>query len=130
MGPRYKLREVHAAAAKRMVRFTVARRSVDAVLLLYEKIGRTKTVHEAEDFILDGIQLLTNRHFYKSVVQWGDAECVADVYGLLHDELPWYAKFRLNERAILEEISFHPPDRAFNTVGGILIPKGKINYEE
>ncbi len=130
MGPRYKLREVHDAIAKRRVRFTVARRSVDTVMLVYEKIARVKTVQEAEDFILDGILRLTARNFQKSVIQWGDPTCVADVYGLLHDELPWYVKFRLDEKGILEEISFHPPDRAFKTVGGMVIPKGRINYEE
>lgn len=128
--PRYSLQEVHQAIEKGRVKFTAPHRSVNIVVLVYEAVGNMKSEKEAEEFIIEGMRHLSERHFCKSIVQWSDPACLADVYGLIYDKLPWYVKFRLNEEGVLEEISFHPPERNLRTVGGLMIPKGQIKYEE
>jgi|GEM_PF-6603641 len=86
-------------------------------------------IEQAEQFALEGIFQLTEKHFYKRVLQWTD--CIADVYGLMFHDKPWFIKFRIDkEKDLLEEISFHPPDESFVTVGGFTIPAGKKKNEE
>jgi len=70
---------------------------------------------------LQGISQLTEKHFYKRVIQWSDY--IADIYWIVFRDMPWFIKFRIDEEEdVLEEISFHPPDEAFVTVGGLKIP--------
>lgn len=84
-----------------------------------------ENVAEAEAFILKGILELKEENFYKRVIQWGDSKCIADVYGIVFDGKPWFVKFRIDsEEDLLEEISFHPPEETFVTVGGIQISAG------
>lgn len=124
--PRHSLKDVRDAIKKRKVLFTAESRSVLPVQQTYERLGKPKDGVEAQWFILDGIKKLTERHFFRSSIQWDDPTLIADIFGLIYDGLPWYIKFMLTEECILEEISFHPPERKFKTVGGILIPKGEV----
>jgi hypothetical protein len=66
--------------------------------------------------------LLEEKNFYKSQIQWETV--VVDIYGLNYDEKPWFIKFFI-EDGILLEISFHPPQTEFTTLGGIKINKGE-----
>lgn len=100
-------------------------RSIDQVIESYGKAKTQESILEAEDFILNGIQKLTEQNFYKRVIQWDDLSCIADVYGIILDGKPWFVKFRIDfEEDLLEEISFHSPEAEFTTVGGIKIPVG------
>ena len=78
-------------------------------------------------FVLAGIKELTDRHFVKTVLQWGKP---ADVYGLIYDGKPWYVKFTLEDDGTLQEISFHPPELEMITIGGIKVPAGELSYEK
>ncbi len=98
--------------------FSAPSRSINEVIRVYSNADAPKSLAEAAEFICDGILLLTEKHFVVRVLQWG---VVADVYGLIYDERPWYVKF-VFEDDLLEEISFHPPERELKTVGGYLIP--------
>lgn len=62
-------------------------------------------------------------HFVGRVSQWSGS-VVADVYGAIFDERPWYIKFVLGEDGVVEQISFHPPEHDMVTVSGLKIPKG------
>lgn len=56
---------------------------------------------------------------------WDDPSYVADEYGIIFDNAPWYVKFVLVEAELcLHSISFHPPEREMKTVGGFVIPRG------
>jgi hypothetical protein len=67
---------------------------------------------------LQGILVLKPEDFVERILQWGSV--VADVYGLVFDARPWYVKF-IFEEGVLEEISFHPPEKPLKTVVGKLI---------
>lgn len=130
---RHDLQQVFKAIKARKVWFSAYSRSVWAVIKVYEHRGspnKKENQAQAEDFILQGICALTEDNFVESVLQWGDSKCVADVYGLIFDGLPWYIKFRIDEEGDLDEISFHPPQRALKTVGGIVIPQGEMENEK
>ena len=79
-----------------------------------------------EALILRGIKALTDAHFVQRVIQWDDPKCVADVYGITFEGCPWYVKFLIDEEGILEQISFHPPEKDLMTVGGFKVPKGEF----
>ena len=111
------------------VAFTARSRSTKVIIKLYKETGQIKSEGDAERFIVRAIKELTPAHFFQSVLQWGDPKCVADVYGLIFDSRPWYVKFLIDE-GVLEQISFHPPEKKFTTTGGIVIPKGDTDYED
>jgi hypothetical protein len=98
--------------------FSAPSRSLNEVVRVYSGTDTPKSLAEAADFICAGILELTPRHFVERVLQW---EVVADVYGIIYDHRPWYVKFVLDD-GVLEEISFHPPEKALKTVGGLQIP--------
>jgi hypothetical protein len=124
---RYALPEVFRLLDSRKFWFSARSRSTTAVVHVYSGTGKIKSREEAEAFICQGIRELTESHFCESVIQWGDSKCVADVYGLIFDDRPWYVKFLIDEEEGLEEISFHPPEKEMRTVGGMVIPKGSLN---
>lgn len=127
MKARYPLESIFALINTRdreRIWFSAPSRSIFAVLQVYGKTNNSKTPEEGREFILAGLKALTEKNFVESVTQWGDPKCVADVYGLIYDSRPWYVKFRINEDNILEEISFHPPEKAMITIGKIKVPKG------
>ena len=123
--PKYSLKSVGTAIRARRVLFTAESRSIIPVQQVFERLGKPKDQLQTQWFILDGIKQLTERHYYQSAIQWDNPELIADVYGLIYEKLPWYVKFMLTKDDVLEEISFHPPDRKFKTIGGIWIPKGE-----
>jgi len=98
-------------------------RSVDAVIWAFRGSSNPKSVSEAVKFILDGIKALDDGAFVQSAVQWGDPKCIADIYGLIFEGKPWFVKFLIDENGILEEISFHPPEKDLKTVSGRKIQK-------
>ncbi len=126
--PLHDLQRVFELIKEQKVWFSAKSRSVYAVQKAYELTKQSKSLAEAEEFILKAIQALTKEHFCKRVIQWNDSNCVADVYGLIFDEKPWYVKFMIgaddDDGEYLDEISFHPPEKEFETVGGIKIPEG------
>lgn len=95
---------------------------------MYANTGNPKTDSEAERFVLDGIFTLSDQNLYQCGMQWG---VVVDIYGLIYDGRPWYVKFAIADEEEnnvtepwLQEISFHPPNKEFETLGGIKIPAG------
>lgn len=103
--------------------FSAPSRSIDKVIKVYMKTNTPKTIQEAQNFIMSGIKSLTPNDFVQSQLQWDDPKCVADVYGLIYDNKPWYVKF-LIEQGDLEQISFHPPEKEMKTVTGKIISQG------
>lgn len=128
---KYPLTEVFEKVRQGKYWFSAVSRSIDQVIKAYGKEESQETIEEAEQFILDGITKLTEKNFYKRVIQWDDLSCIADVYGMILDNRPWFIKFRIDlDEDLLEEISFHPPEEEFTTVGGIKIPAGGKKYEK
>ncbi len=82
---------------------------------VYAGTDAPKSYEEAMQFILSGIQVLSPSDFVERVLQWGAT--VADVYGLIFDSRTWYVKF-IFENGVLEQISFHPPEKPMKTVKG------------
>lgn len=103
--------------------FSAVSRSINPVIQVYAVTDKPKSLTEAQKFILDGIKTLTPDNFVQRTLQWNDPKCVADVYGLIYDLRPWYVKFLIEDN-VLEEISFHPPEKEITTVSGLVIPKG------
>ena len=103
--------------------FSAPSRSLATVIKAYGRSEKTKSYEEAGQFIIQGILALTKDDFVQRTLQWGGPE-IADIYGLIFDERPWYVKFVLSE-GLLEEISFHPPNEILKTVSGKIIPKEK-----
>jgi hypothetical protein len=129
--PKYSLEEVYEKIRQKKYWFSAMSRSIDQVIKAYGKVKNQEVIEEAEGFILDGILKLNEQNFYKRVIQWDDLSCIADVYGIILDGKPWFVKFRIDfEENLLEEISFHPPEAEFTTVGGIRIPAGGQSYEK
>lgn len=123
---KYPLEDVFQKIKERQYWFSAPSRSIDPIIEVFESTDRKMGIEQAESFALEGIMQLTDKHFYKRVLQWTD--CVADVYGLIFCDKPWFIKFRIDEEEdVLEEISFHPPDEAFVTAGSIHIPAGDKN---
>ena len=123
---RYPLEQVFELIDQQKYWFSARSRSLFPVVRTLETQGQKITPEEAGLFILRGIKKLEAHHFVESIIQWNDPKCVADVYGLIFEDLSWYVKFRIDhEDGILEEISFHPPERDLVTVEGIKIPKGE-----
>ena len=121
-GPKYPLAEVWRRIDEGRYWFPASSRSVNCVMKLYAKLNRPMTTEAAEAFILAGIKTLTLEDFYQRVLQW---DCVADIYGVVYDNNPWFIKFMIDpEEDELQEISFHTPKEDFKTVGGIHICKG------
>lgn len=105
--------------------FSAPSRSLKPVLKIYQsEASGPKDPEEAKRFILRGIRSLKEENFVRTVIMWGDANCLGDEYGLISDNRGWYAKFRIDEDGELDEISFHPPERELKTVGGLVIPAG------
>lgn len=126
---KYPLQEVFRKIQKKQYWFSAPSRSIDCIIEVFECTDTKMGIEQAEAFALQGISQLTEKHFYKRVIQWSD--CIADVYGLVFHNKPWFIKFRIDEEEdVLEEISFHPPDEAFVTVGGLKIPAGDQKYEK
>lgn len=121
---RYPLVDVTVCMDEMRYWFSAPSRSINEVIRIYEKLGRPKNESEARDFVLQEIRRLQPGNFVQSVVQWGDSQCVADVYGALIEGQPWYIKFRIDEEGWLEQISFHPPAHALMTQSGSVIPAG------
>jgi hypothetical protein len=126
---KYPLPEVFKRIKEKKYWFSAPSRSTDCIIEVFECTDRKMGIEQAETFALEGIFQLTDKHFYKRVLQWSN--CVADVYGLVFQNKPWFIKFRIDdEDDVLEEISFHPPDEAFVTIGGFKIPAGEKKYEK
>lgn len=125
---RYSLPEVFAiidTADLDRVWFSAPPRSLKAVLMIYQsEVSGPKDPGEAKRFILQGIRILKEVNFVRTVVMWNDPSCLADEYGLIYEKRGWYAKFRIDEDGDLDEISFHPPERELKTVGGLIIQAG------
>lgn len=106
--------------------FSAPSRSVSKVIEVYAASGKPMTNTEAEAFIIQGVLALKEENFFQSGTQW---EMVVDIYGLIHHGLPWYVKLGVQDEETedgtkepwLQEISFHQPEKAFKTVGGIEI---------
>lgn len=94
--------------------FSATSRSIVKVIETYSGTESLKSYEEAVQFILDGLQFLRPDDFVQRVSQWG---AVADVYGLRFDQRSWYVKF-IFENGVLEQISFHPPEKSLTTVSG------------
>src|SRR4051794_13341393 len=103
---RYALKDVFRLINEGKYWFSARPRSSVAVIRAFASSGKINGEKEAESFILRAILFLTEAHFCQSVLQWNDPKCVADVYGLIYDDRPWYVKFRIEDDE-LEEISFH-----------------------
>jgi len=104
--------------------FSAPSRSVNEVIKAYAGSTTPKNYEDAVKFILGGIKTLDDGAFVERVVQWGDPKCIADVYGLIYDGKPWYVKFRIEDDGVLDEISFHPPEKELKTISGKIISKG------
>lgn len=113
----YNLAEVFRLIDADKVVFTAPSRSLRQVMAVY---SGTKSEKEAREFIYEGIKCLTDNHFCGSQMQWVDL--VVDKYGLMFDGRPWFIKFAIVDGE-LEEISFHPPEKEFKTLSGLVIPK-------
>lgn len=126
--PKYDLNEVQSICRNgslEKIWFSAPSRSLMTVVSVYSKTEKPKTFEEATTFIIQGLLALTKDDFVQRTLQWTGAE-VADVYGIIFDDLPWYVKFMLSD-GVLEEISFHPPKEALKTVSGKIIPKEVIS---
>ena len=125
---RYPLQSVFAiidAGDLSRVWFSAPSRSLSSVLKVYQgEASGPKDPEEAKRFILKGLRSLKEENFVRTVIMWGDPNCLGDEYGLVFDKRGWYAKFRIDEDGDLDEISFHPPERELKTVGGLIIPAG------
>jgi len=121
---KYPLSEVFELIMQNKYWFSAPSRSSREVQRVYATLLKPKTDDEAEQFVLEGIQSLKPENFYKRQTQWG---LVVDVYGLIFDNKPWFVKFAIeldekedgSMKKILQQISFHPPERKLVTVGGI-----------
>jgi hypothetical protein len=125
---KYELKEVFRLIGESKYWFSAPSRSVNEVIKVYSGSGSPKSNSEAEKFITDGVLTLTDGNFYQSATQWG---MVVDIYGLIYDGKPWYVKFAIADEEeggvtepLLQEISFHPPEKEFVTSGGIKISSG------
>lgn len=127
---RHSLIEVAKAIDEKRYWFSAPSRSLSEVIRIFEKLGNPKSETEAIDFILQGIKSLKADDFVQSVLQWNDPKCVADVYGAVIAGQPWFIKFRIDEDGLLEEISFHPPNKSMTTVSGTVIPEGDWQDEK
>ncbi len=107
----------HLQHGKDTVWFSATSRSIKQVSAIYPQLSQQETIH----FILDAILTLTDEGFCTSNLQWTDSQLIADVYGVIYDNKPWFVKF-LIENDCLEEISFHPPEKPLKTSGGKIIP--------
>jgi hypothetical protein len=119
--PKYDLSTVQLLVHRNVpdtIWFSAPSRSVDEVVRVYRTSATPKNPTEAAAFILQGLLALTGGNFVERLMQWGT---VADVYGLVFDGRPWYVKF-VFEDGVLEEISFHPPQRPMTTITGLVIP--------
>ena len=124
---KYPLDEVFKLIRASKYWFSTPSRSVNEVVKVYATTKTPKSNVEAEKYILDGLFALKDANFFKSSRQW---DMTVDIYGLILDTHPWFVKFAIadeeNDAGVsepwLQEISFHPPDQAFKTVGGISIP--------
>ena len=115
--PKYDLnaiRQLCSTGNRELIWFSATSRSTSQVIAVYAATDSPKGYKEAVEFILKGLQALTTEDFVESVLQWNT---VADVYGLVFDNRPWYVKF-IFENGVLEEISFHPPEKPLKTVSG------------
>ena len=127
---KYSLTEVTKAIDEKRYWFSAPSRSLNEVIPIFEKLGSPKSETEATDFILQGLKSLKTDDFVQSVLQWNNPKCVADVYGAVIAEQPWFIKFRIDEDGLLEEISFHPPNKNMTTVSGKVIPEGDWQDEK
>ncbi len=118
---KYPLTDVFRAIDETRYWFSAPSRSLAEVIRVFEKLGAPKSEAEATHFILQGIKLLQETDFVQSVLQWNDPKCIADVYGKVIEGQPWFIKFRIDEDGVLEEISFHPPNKSMTTVNGTVI---------
>lgn len=127
MRPNADLETVFKLIRSKKYWFSAPSRSVNKVIEVYAASPTPKSASDAEAFILEGIFTLRNENFFKSGIQWG---MVTDIYGLIHDGRHWYVKLgvQLEENESgdasepwLQEISFHPPEKPFTTIGGIMI---------
>ena len=112
---RHPLEKVFELARTKRVWFSAKSKSVWAVMKVFENQAEPMTEVDAERFILNGLLTLTPDDFVESVIQWGDSSIVADVYGIVIANRPWYVKFVIDGDGELEEISFHPPLRDLKT---------------
>lgn len=110
--------------------FSAPSRSVNKVIEVYASSGKPKTAEEAREFIIQGVLTLKDENFYQRGRQW---EMVTDIYGLIYDGHHWYVKLGVQDEETadgktkepwLQEISFHPPEKPFKTLGGIEIKTG------
>ena len=113
-----KLVNAYLKKSENTVFISAPSRSVDQVVAIYPHFT---VEQDAVNFILNGILTLAEGDFCFSNLQWNDPNLVADVYGFIYDGKPWFVKF-LIENNCLEEISFHPPEKALKTITGKIIP--------
>lgn len=143
--PKYKLSDVFAIIDKHdgsLIWFPVEDKSVKAVVAYFLLICGTRVnPKQAQKFLLQGIKRLTEEDFVCRRMLYGDPSCIADVYGIILEDAPWYVKFRLAEKceyedteerslSYLEEVSFPPPSSPLRTVSGKEIPRGSLVYEK
>ncbi|MNL55361.1 hypothetical protein D3C87_1787690 [compost metagenome] len=109
---------------KERVIFSAKSRSIDAVIRVHRGLkGRRMTTEQAANFIKYRILELTDQNFQKSKIgQWGDSTFVVDQYGMIHEGVPYFIKFNIDEESDqLNEISFHPMERDMVLASGDVI---------
>jgi hypothetical protein len=127
---KYPLDDIFGLIRESKYWFSAQSRSLYEVIRVYASTN-PKTLVEAEKFILEGILTLSAKNFYRRNIQW---EMVVDQYGVIFDSHPWFVKLAIqneeNEAGVseplLQEISFHPPEKEFTTTGGIKIPAESV----
>lgn len=112
---KYKLTRVKELAAGSKILFSHDR----ATVLVMENLQIT--VAEAEIFMIEGINSLSEDNFSERLLMWGD---VYDVYGIIINGIPWYIKFSIFKDGKNEEclynISFHPIEKQLITKTEVL----------
>lgn len=123
MAPKYELKDVFSiinSGDETKIWFSVPRKSYEWVVQVYADTENSKTNSEAIEFIKLGILSLTEDNFVNQVTMYSDPTDIADEYGLIFDDKPWYIKLQITEGE-LNEISFHPPQKRLKTFSGKVI---------
>ncbi len=118
--PKYSLQEIFAiidSGDKSLIWISAPSRSVIEIVKVYQSSSQGMDAELATKFIIKGLRALTPDCFVERVLQW---DAVADVYGIIFDGKPWYVKFML-EDGIINEISFHPPEKPLKTISDRVI---------
>lgn len=127
--PHYSLEEVRKLAEQTLenpkrgkVVFTAKPKSIDKVIEAYRSRGQSFSSDKAQKYIYYRLFELKAEDFHKS--EHGDWGFVTDQYGVRHNGIPWYIKFRLDkENGELDQISFHPLERDMTLANGKILKK-------